>query len=67
MQSCRFQTNLTFGEQKRVFRMIPGLENAGSSVTALCTETRSSCTARAGWVFCRSGNSGSSCGQITRH
>lgn len=23
-----FQTNLTFGEQKRVFRMIPGLENA---------------------------------------
>lgn len=24
-----FQTNLTFSEQKRVFRMIPGLENAG--------------------------------------
>lgn len=23
-----FQTNLTFGEQKRVFRMIPGLQNA---------------------------------------
>ena len=23
-----FQTNLTFGEQKRVFRLIPGLENA---------------------------------------
>ena len=23
-----FQTHLTFGEQKRVFRMIPGLENA---------------------------------------
>ncbi len=23
-----FQTNLTFGEQKRVFRMVPGLENA---------------------------------------
>jgi methylenetetrahydrofolate--tRNA-(uracil-5-)-methyltransferase len=23
-----FQTNLTYGEQKRVFRMIPGLENA---------------------------------------
>lgn len=23
-----FQTNLTFGEQRRVFRMIPGLENA---------------------------------------
>lgn len=23
-----FQTNLTFSEQKRVFRMIPGLENA---------------------------------------
>ena len=23
-----FQTNLTFGEQKRIFRMIPGLENA---------------------------------------
>lgn len=23
-----FQTNLTFGEQKRVFRMLPGLENA---------------------------------------
>lgn len=30
-QSCNlvgFQTNLTFGEQKRVFRMIPGLEHA---------------------------------------
>ena len=24
----RFQTNLTFGEQKRVFHMVPGLENA---------------------------------------
>lgn len=24
-----FQTNLTFAEQRRVFRMIPGLENAG--------------------------------------
>ena len=23
-----FQTNLTYGEQKRIFRMIPGLENA---------------------------------------
>ena len=23
-----FQTNLTFGEQKRVFHMVPGLENA---------------------------------------
>ena len=23
-----FQTNLTYGEQKRVFRLIPGLENA---------------------------------------
>ena len=28
LQSCRFQTHLKWGEQKRIISMIPGLENA---------------------------------------
>ena len=37
-----FQTNLKFGEQKRVFSMIPGLERAPNScATASCTATPS--------------------------
>lgn len=34
-----FQTHLKFGEQKRVFSMIPGLEMLVSFAMARCTET----------------------------
>ena len=41
-----FQTKLTYGDQKRMFRMIPGLEPPSSRAWAACTATPSS-TARA--------------------
>lgn len=34
-----FQTNLKFGEQKRVFGLIPALKNAEFCSMVLCTET----------------------------
>ena len=37
-----FQTNLKFGEQKRVFRLIPGLENAEFARRKLCDQKISS-------------------------
>ena len=40
-----FQTKMTYREQRRVFRMIPGLERRSSSGSAACTATRMS-TAR---------------------
>ena len=40
-----FQTNLTFGEQKRVFRLIPGLENAEFFRPRVCSIAICACAA----------------------
>jgi tRNA:m(5)U-54 methyltransferase len=37
-----FQTNLTFSEQKRVFRLIPAWKMPALNVTGKCTATPSS-------------------------